>query len=128
MALHIYPVCNNPVRNHPACNNPACNNSETFYVKIPKGLSPLTQLSLGRVKRPSALPQLRKTFLTSPSLAGEGQKSSSSPSLAGGGEKGLASFRIITFGICAYVQDFYEFWNCYVMVRYVLDAYVVSYT
>ncbi len=49
------------------------------------------------------------------SLAGGGEKG-----LAGGGEKGLASF-----GICAYVQDFYEFRDCYVRDCYVRDVYVV---
>jgi len=37
------------------CTNPECNNPDTFYIEIPKVLSPLPQLSLGRGKRPSAL-------------------------------------------------------------------------
>ncbi len=52
-----------------------------------------------------------------PAKLGEGQRASS---LAGGGEKGLASF-----GICADVQDFYEFRDCYVRDCYVRDVYVV---
>ncbi len=61
-----------------------------------------------------------------PAKLGEGRKVILPyPSLAGGGEKGLASYGIITFGICAYVRDFYEFRDCYVRDRYVRDDYVV---